>query len=271
MSDDSIRTVLCAVDDSTHAGAVVYAAAGLAEHLNARLVVVRADDRATEGEAALTAARAALETFMIDAVPGGVGYRAATEARVVPGPPAAAVLKAASQEQAGLIVMGTRGRGFLGRALLGSTARDVLKDARIPVAVVPPSDPEIAASVGGRTVPRFGIVLVPLDLQSDAQSQLAVTAMLGSGSTHRPLLLHVTEAGTDHALPRERLNRLGLSIPGGRGAKLLILDGEVADCIVKVTKKDDVGLVILGRSHDDAGEVACAVLERSRAVVVVVP
>ena len=116
-----------------------------------------------------------------------------------------------------------------------------------------------------------GIVLVPLDFKSDSRSQLAVTGSIGRGSTHRPLLLHVTAPGSDHALPLERLNRLGLSIPGGRGAKLLILEGGVADCIVKVTKRDDVGLVILGRATDAAGEVAYAVLERSRAVVVVVP
>ena len=271
MSEGIVRTVVCAIDDSALAPAVVYAAVGVAEHLSARLIVVRADPRAGQGEEPRQAATAALEEFMLNAVPGGVGYRAATETRVVPGSPAEAVLRVAAEEEAGLIVMGTRGRGFLGRAMLGSTARDVLQGARVPVAVVPPSSPEIAASVGGRTVPRFGIVLVPLDLQSDAQSQLAVTAMLGSGSTHRPLLMHVADPDTDHVLLRERLNRLGLSIPGGRGAKLLILDGEVADCIVRVTTKDDVGLVILGRAHDDAGEVACAVLERSRAVVVVVP
>lgn len=271
MSDETVRTVVCAIDDSAHAPAVVYAAVGLAEHLKARLLVVRADPKAGQGEEPHAAASAALEEFMLSAVPGGVGYRAATETRVVPGPPAEAVLRVADEEQAGLIVMGTRGRGFLGRAMLGSTARDVLKNARVPVAVVPPSGPEIAASVGGRTIPRFGIVLVPLDLRSDATSQLAVAAELGTGSAHRPLLLHVTEEGTDHALPRERLNRLGLSIPGGRGAKLLILEGNVAECIVRVTTKDDVGLVILGRADDDAGDVACAVLERSRAVVVVVP
>lgn len=271
MSEVTIQTVLCAVDDSAHAAAVVYAAVGLAEHVKARLLVVRADPRADQGEEARVAASTALEEFILRVAPGGVGYKAAAETRVVPGNPAEAVLNAAAHEQAGLIVMGTRGRGFLGRTILGSTARDVLMGARVPVAVVPPSGPEIAASVGGRTVPRFGIVLVPLDLQSDAQSQLAVTAILGSGSTHRPLLLHVTETGTDHVLLSERLNRLGLAIPGGRGAKLLVLDGDVAECIVKVTKKDDVGLVILGRSHDDAGEVACAVLAHSRAVVVVVP
>ncbi|MGE3405138.1 MAG: universal stress protein, partial [Vicinamibacterales bacterium] len=201
----------------------------------------------------------------------GVGYREGTEARVVAGPPAEAVLREAMVERACLIVMGTRGRGALTRAILGSTARDVLRQATVPVAIVPPSDPEIATLAGARTIPRFGIVLVPVDMKSAAPSQMAVTGLLGSGSQHRPMLLHVTDAGSDHVLIRERMTPLVREIPGGRGAKLLVLEGDVAEAIVRVTQKDDVGLVILGRARDAAGQIACAVLERTRAVVVVVP
>lgn len=271
MSEAVTGTVLCAVDDSSHAPAVAFAAAGLAEHLKARLVVIRIDARAGGTDSEQAEARQALAEFMMEGLPGGVGYRAGTESRVLAGAPAEVVLREAVAERASLIVMGTRGRGALTRAILGSTAREVLKDATVPVAVVPPSDPEIAALVGARTIPRFGIVLVPVDLKSAAASQLAVTGLLGPGSPHRPMLLHVTDAGTDHVLIRERMTPLAHGIPGGRGAKLLVLEGDVAEAIVRVTQKDDVGLVILGRARDAAGKVACAVLERTRAVVVVVP
>lgn len=267
----AIQTVLCAVDDSPHAAAVAFAAAGLAEHLAARLVVVRVDPRADGTPGDQAAARQALAEFMMEGLPSGVGYRERTESRVVAGRPAEAILTASVAEKAGLIVMGTRGRGVLSRTILGSTARDVLKGATVPVAIVPPSDPEIVTVVGARTIPRFGILLVPVDMKSPAASQLSVTGLLAPGSAHRPMLLHVTDAGVDHALIRERMNPLGLAVPGGRGAKLLVLEGDVADAIVKVTKKDDVGLVILGRAREAAGSVACAVLERTRAVVVVVP
>ncbi len=267
----AIRTILCAIDDSAHAPAVAFAAAGMAEHLKARLVVVRVDSRADGSTSEQAAARQALAEFMMEGLPGGLGYRDQAESRLVAGEPAEAILTAAVAEQAGLIVMGTRGRGAISRTLLGSTARDVLKGASVPVAIVPPSDPEIVTVVGARTIPRFGIILVPVDLKSPAASQLALTGLLAPGSAHRPMLLHVTESGADHGLVRERMNPLGLGVPGGRGAKLLVLDGDVADSIVKVTKKDDVGLVILGRAHDAAGSVACAVLERTRAVVIVVP
>jgi len=272
MSVAASRTVLCAVDDSSHAPAVALAAAGIAEQLKARLVVVRADPRLEGTEDERDMARQALAEFMLEDMPAGLGYRQATDSRVLAGGDAAkAILGAAAAEQAGLIVMGTRGRGALTRAVLGSTARDVLRGASVPVAVVPPSDPEIATVVGARTVPRFGILLVPVDLTSDATSQLAVTGLLAPGSDHRPMLLHVTESGVDPMLAQQRMNSLGLAIPGGRGAKLLVLEGNVADAIIRVTQRDDVGLVILGRARDAAGKIACAVLEKSRAVVVVVP
>lgn len=269
MSEAVTGTVLCAVDDSTHAPAVAFAAAGLAEHLKARLLVIRIDARASGSEREQADARQSLVEFMMEGLPGGVGYRTNTESRVLAGTPADVVLREAVAERAGLIVIGTRGRGALTRAILGSTARDVLKDAPVPVAIVPPSDPAIAALVGARTIPRFGIILVPVDMKSAATSQLAVTGLLGSGSPHRPMLLHVADAGSDHVLLRERMTPLAREIPGGRGAKLLVLEGDVAEAIVRVTQKDDVGLVILGRAA--AGKVACSVLERTSAVVVVVP
>lgn len=272
MSVHAIHTVLCAVDDSSHATAVAFAGAALADHLGAQLVVARVDSRMAGAQNEQAAAREAMSDFMLTGMPSGLGYRESTDARVLPGSdPAEAIVREAAQCRAGLIVMGTRGRGTLARAVLGSTARDVLRKAKVPVAIVPPTDPEIATPAGSRTAPRFGIVLVPVDLVSDATSQLAVTGLLASGSAHRPMLLHVTAKGMDAVLTRERMNPLGLAIPGGRGAKLLVLEGDVADSIVRVTKKDDIGLVILGRSRDAAGHIACTVLEHSSAVVVVVP
>ncbi len=272
MTAPAIPTVLCAVDDSDHAPAVAMAGVGLAEHLGARLVIVRVDDRITGIAFDQAAARNAMTDFMMMGVPGGFGYRTHTESRVLPGSDAtAAILQEARSIGAGLIVMGTRGRGPLTRAILGSTARSVLKGATVPVAIVPPSDPSIATVSGARTLPRFGILLVPVDLKSDARGQLEMTGLLAGGSPHRPLLLHVVPRGSDHEFFRKRMNPLGLAIPGNPGAKLLVLDGDVDATIVKITHTDNVGVVILGRAKDVAGSIACAVLENTPAVVIVVP
>lgn len=52
------------------------------------------------------------------------------------GDPAEAVLEAASAEAADVIVLGSHGRGRLGRLILGSTSRRVTEGARCPVLVV---------------------------------------------------------------------------------------------------------------------------------------
>ena len=52
------------------------------------------------------------------------------------GDPAEAVLEAASAEAADVIVLGSHGRGRLGRLILGSTSKRVTEGARCPVLVV---------------------------------------------------------------------------------------------------------------------------------------
>ena len=52
------------------------------------------------------------------------------------GQPGPEIAKAAKKEKANLIVMGTHGLGFLGRALLGSVAQNVITDCDIPVLLV---------------------------------------------------------------------------------------------------------------------------------------
>lgn len=78
---------------------------------------------------------------LIDEVPGLAV--ADWDYRVVAEPPARAILRAAEEEQATEIVIGTRGSGRA-RALLGSVAHDVLHRARCPVHVIP------ARAVGAR-------------------------------------------------------------------------------------------------------------------------
>jgi nucleotide-binding universal stress UspA family protein len=46
------------------------------------------------------------------------------------------VLNATRREKAHMIVMGTRGHGLLGRAVMGSVAQRVLTDAEVPVLLV---------------------------------------------------------------------------------------------------------------------------------------
>ena len=54
----------------------------------------------------------------------------------VVGHPGDEILKAAEKQKSHLIVMGTRGHGLIGRALIGSIAQRVVSDCDVPVLLV---------------------------------------------------------------------------------------------------------------------------------------
>jgi nucleotide-binding universal stress UspA family protein len=56
---------------------------------------------------------------------------------VVEGKPEDEILRHAEEKNCDLIVMGTRGHGIIAEALIGSTARRVIRAAKIPVFIVP--------------------------------------------------------------------------------------------------------------------------------------
>lgn len=61
-----------------------------------------------------------------------LNYRCAS----VVGHPVEEILKAGVKEKSHLIVMGTRGQGLIGQALIGSVAQRVVSDCDIPVLLV---------------------------------------------------------------------------------------------------------------------------------------
>jgi len=66
----------------------------------------------------------------------GLGSRAGIESRIEGGDPATAICEVAQEAGADVIVIGSRGHGFLRRALLGSVSTHVIHHAPCPVLVV---------------------------------------------------------------------------------------------------------------------------------------
>ena len=59
------------------------------------------------------------------------------EALLVQGPTTQTIMELCSKLKAGLIIMGSHGRGALFRAIVGSVSEQVLRESKVPVLIVP--------------------------------------------------------------------------------------------------------------------------------------
>lgn len=170
LTSSTTPRLVAGVDASDDAPKVVAVAAALAQQLDLELQLVhsvRADVRLTGLRPNSLAAGRELLRWLD---PTNLA-----SAHVVDDRPAARLLVAASQDAA-LVVVGSRDRGRLRKALFGSVSERVARDARAPVVVVP------SASFSEGWLPR--VVVCGVDASDRAASALEtaarLTAALGS-------------------------------------------------------------------------------------------
>jgi nucleotide-binding universal stress UspA family protein len=183
--------ILCAVDDSQAADGVLDTARWLAENLQTRLAVMHvAGDGSDDADEVVARVRARL------------GDEHA-EVRLATGSPAEAIRTAADGEDAELLVVGSRGRGNLRSAVLGSVSRDLAANARRPVVVVPP---DVAAMADDGGVPADGAsVVCGVDGSDEALAGAAFAGRLARRLHCRVVVVHA----------RQNV-RAALSYPGAR-------------------------------------------------------
>jgi universal stress protein A len=272
MSIPRIGTVLCPVDLSEQSRAALCLATGFAQTPGSRLAVLRVDPRLSpSADGSDLAARTELDEFVRKALPGVLADNDNNDLIVRGGEAPSAILSTARDIDADLIVMGTRGRGALVRALLGSTAAAVLQGTTLPVMVVPPAMPELISLGKDHAEFHFGLILVPVDLKGAASKQLDWAGRLSAGSSHKLLLVHVVPPGSDREFAIERMNQMAKGMASARGVKLLVREGQVVDEVIHVVQHERVGVVIMGRGSDAPGAIAYEVLRNSRALVLMVP
>jgi nucleotide-binding universal stress UspA family protein len=128
------QLIMCGVDGSEPSVAATRSSARLAERLGVPLVlayVARADEEGPV-EAAAAAARAAAPSIDVEIA----------QAR---GEITDVLIALAQEREAGLIAVGSRGRGSIKAALLGSVSRSLVRAADRPVLVVSPGVDEASA------------------------------------------------------------------------------------------------------------------------------
>ncbi len=139
-------SVICCVDGSDGARSALHVAGRLSERLDLELVLLHVQPPTeAPGVSAAPAGQQRLhEAEMHDAVEllariardHGLGPDVRRRAEV--GPAADSILAVCAEERAEFVVLGSRGRGGLKAALLGSVSAEVAAHAPCPCVIVPP-------------------------------------------------------------------------------------------------------------------------------------
>jgi nucleotide-binding universal stress UspA family protein len=136
------RTVVLATDLSSTSEAATTAALDLAAMAGARLLAVSVIDpgalRLPGGRyfARVDQVRAERERFAQELVARGRARGVTVDFLVWEGDPGQSIIEAAQAEGADVIVVGSHGRGAVGRFLIGSVSDHVVRNAQCPVLVV---------------------------------------------------------------------------------------------------------------------------------------
>jgi len=136
------QTVVLATDLSPTSEPATTAALDLASSIGARLLAVSVVDpgslRVAGGRylARVDQVRAERERFAQELVTRGRSMGVAVDFLVWEGDPGEAIIDAAQAESADMIVVGSHGRGAVGRFLIGSVSDHVVRNAWCPVLVV---------------------------------------------------------------------------------------------------------------------------------------
>lgn len=272
-------TVVCGVDGSTGARDVVSAAALLASTLGHGLVLVHAVERLVAP--GFPAHGHALDRY---AYPGpsseeplvGAGKRILealvddlkldplTAQRVEIGEPAHVVVDVAERYEAELIVVGTRGRGRVASAILGSVSSTVVSLASCPVLVVPEG-----AAIGG------GVLVCGVDDSSAARQAARVARRLADGLDVEVVLVHAVPTITppdvsgvprgpaelaefEHRAGEEFLASLAFEEGFGTSAERRVVFGSQAEAIGDVADEVNAAIVVVGTRRRGALRAALA-------------
>ena len=187
------RKIVAAVDVDATADVVLRHAHRWACRFGATLALLHVNaDGSTQGQR-VRHAESEIRGLVAATIPDA---RPELELIVNPGSPGSAIAAGAAAAGADLIVVGTHGRGTLGRWLVGSVAADVLRTTNLPVLLVhrPPDDGD------------SGPVVAAVDFSHVSEAVVARAARLAAATGSPLCLLHALPIG-DHRSPGHQVMR----------------------------------------------------------------
>ncbi len=252
------KSILCPTDFSEPATLALHYGKQLADCFDARLVVLYADpftpppyftsgqveDLAKTIERFKGAALEYLSRYISEHL-GGSGKvdRMVAESEALP-----AILLAAEEKKADMIVMGTHGRSGINRLMLGSVTEKILHETGRPVLTV-------RDKTGRTELAKISIhqVLCPVNYTEVAVSALEHAVEMSKCFEAELLVLHVVESQSTDIKDEDEHNRLCAWIPDGIRArcslKEIVRRGDAAEQIIEVSSSSRCDMIVVGAQH----------------------
>jgi len=233
--------IVCGVDDSRGGREALISAAALSQRLGAQLVVVNVASRE----------RAVAETLLDHLVESG-GRAADADRRVELGRPAARLAALAAEEGAELLVVGSRGRGRLGSAVLGSVSRELVALATCPVLVVPPGSTGIRREAGSNG--SGASIVCGVDGSPESRLASRKAADLARRLGDQLVVTHVYRrrrgrpaiALTERENAQTRLDTAAAALPPAVTADLRLRRGHPASEVCRVAEEERAEMIVVG-------------------------
>lgn len=172
--------------------------------------------------------------------------------------PAYEVNRIADEENVSLIMIGSHGRGWAAKVLMGGTGEQIIRDAKKPVLIMKFT----AKEGGGRSVycdNIFKTILYPTDFSNNAEKALPYIKKTLDAGCEKVVLLHVQEEQRIkphleerleefNRIDQDRLDRikrelLGLGV---KNVKTIIEMGKTTPIIMRVSQEEDACLIAIG-------------------------
>ena len=270
--------VLCAVEFDHRSATALYNAVGLAARGGELIVLTVRPEAAPQGseqEAIQASHENVLRDFVWQHIPADLSYIPRLHLHVSYGHPAEAILGAADRYHVDLIVMGTRGRGRLLEAVIGSVAHHVLRHAHTAVMIVPPFETELVSLEASSPIFHVRRVLVPIDPVRENVEQLHLATQLRR-IVHQPIQLLYVHGDKEPQLQASQFEKLveqyHLPVDTEAGQ---VSAPTIAAGISESARRAEAGLLVMGLERQEKrmtpGSIAYEVIRHTDAVVLTVP